>query len=48
MQTLQVRLPLELLRRIDTNRLKMTMRPSRSQMIRFLIENALNIMEEKR
>jgi hypothetical protein len=44
--TLQVRLPQDLLKRIDAYRLKLTMRPTRSQTIRFLLENAMGILEE--
>ena len=46
--SLQVRLSQELINRIDANRASMTMRPTRSQMIRFLLENALSIMEEEK
>jgi hypothetical protein len=45
--TLQVRLPQDLLKRIDAYRLKLTMRPTRSQTIRFLLENAMSILEDK-
>jgi predicted DNA-binding protein len=44
--TLQIRIPPELMRRIDTYRLNLTMRPTRSQYIRFLLENAMTILEE--
>jgi metal-responsive CopG/Arc/MetJ family transcriptional regulator len=46
MATLQVRLPQDLLKRIDAYRFQLTMRPTRSQTIRFLLENALSILEE--
>jgi Arc/MetJ-type ribon-helix-helix transcriptional regulator len=45
--SLQVRLPQALLDRIDTHRASVKMRPSRSQVIRFLLENAMTVVEEK-
>jgi len=45
--TIQVRLPQELLQWIDDYRQGMTMRPTRSQMMRFLLENARNILVER-
>jgi hypothetical protein len=47
MATLQIRLPQELLQRIDNYRLSLTMRPTRSMMMRFLLENAMGIIEEQ-
>jgi predicted DNA-binding protein len=46
--SLQIRLPQELIERIDKYRLSLTMRPTRSMTIRFLIENAMAILEDKR
>jgi hypothetical protein len=44
--TLQVRLRPEQLERIDKMRVRMPLRPTRSQMIRFLLVNAMTILEE--
>jgi metal-responsive CopG/Arc/MetJ family transcriptional regulator len=43
--TVQVRLPPDLLQRIDDYRQKLTIRPTRSQVVRFLLENAVSILE---
>lgn len=44
---LKVRLPKELLDRIDQYRLSLPLRPTRSQIVRFLLEHAMNIIEER-
>lgn len=46
MITLQLRMSAKLMERIDTYRFGLMMRPSRSQAMRFLLENALNILDE--
>jgi metal-responsive CopG/Arc/MetJ family transcriptional regulator len=46
MATLQVRLPEALLERLDQYRARLQIEPTRSQALRFLIENALNSQEE--
>lgn len=45
LQTLQIRLPNDLIRRIDTYRYRLPLRPGRAQIIRFLLEHAMNIIE---
>jgi len=47
MVTLQVRLNQSLVQRIDRYRLSLTLRPSRSQMIRYLVGHAMSISEEQ-
>lgn len=42
---IQVRLSRETIERVDRYRLGLSLRPSRSLVLRFLIENALNILE---
>jgi len=42
---ISIRLPKSLIDRIDTYRSTITMKPSRSQMVRWLIENAMDIVE---
>lgn len=42
----KVRLPKELIERIDAYRARVPTRPTRSQIIRFLLDHALNIIEE--
>lgn len=46
MITLQVRLSQSLLARIDGYRRRSLMRPNRSQAIRFLLENAISLLED--
>jgi len=46
MLAIQIRIPRDLMNRLDRYRFGMPLRPTRSQAIRFLIENALNILEE--
>jgi|KBSMisStandDraft_5_1062788.scaffolds.fasta_scaffold04137_2 metal-responsive CopG/Arc/MetJ family transcriptional regulator len=48
MVTLQIRLSENLLQRIDAYRDSLTMNPSRSMVIRFLVENAMAILETER
>jgi hypothetical protein len=48
MITLQIRLSGELVDRIDRLRLGMSMRPSRVQTIRWILENGINILESSR
>lgn len=43
--TVQIRLTQELLNRIDRYRLSLTWKPSRSHAMRFLMENAMAIIE---
>jgi hypothetical protein len=45
--TLQIRLSREMIDWIDVLRMKMPMRPSRAQTIRWMLENARDILEEK-
>jgi len=45
--TIQIRLPRSLIRRIDDYRLQTSLRPPRSQMIRFLVERAMSTLEGK-
>lgn len=45
--TVQVRLSRETIARVDRYRLGLSMLPSRSMVLRFLIENAINIVEEQ-
>jgi hypothetical protein len=47
LDSLQIRLSPDLLRRIDAYRAKLTMRPTRSMTIRFLLTNAMAILEEE-
>jgi metal-responsive CopG/Arc/MetJ family transcriptional regulator len=46
MATLQIRIPHDLLRRVDNYRFKLVIRPTRSQTVRFLVESALQLFEE--
>lgn len=44
--TFQIRVHQDLLDRIDAYRKKSTMRPTRSQAARFLLESAMQLLEE--
>lgn len=48
MVNLQMRLSREMVDRIDKLRMGMTMRPSRTQTIRWLLENGLSILESSK
>jgi hypothetical protein len=47
LQTIQIRLTKSLIARIDHYRLSTMLRPSRSQMIRLLAEQAMTAMEQR-
>jgi hypothetical protein len=44
--TVQARISRDLIDRIDAYRKRSTMRPSRSQAIRFLLESAMDLLQE--
>ena len=47
MPAIQIRLPQTLIDRIDRYRLALSLKPNRAQTIRFLVENAMNILESQ-
>lgn len=47
MINLQIRLSSEMIERIDNCRLKIMMRPTRTQMIRWMLENSITALEQR-